>query len=188
MSRLEHDLTPPHRVIAESEVARAGRHALHRDEVEWPNGDRGPYTWIETTSSSFIVPLLADGSTVLVRQWRYPWRRTSWEVPAGTLEDGEDPLHGARRELAEEAGLASDQWEPLGVTCGSALLSNRQHLFLARNCREVPRRPETYERDMIVRRLPLSEAVEEALGGGIEHATAIAALLRAAHRLGGSAG
>src|SRR5439155_903427 len=81
---------------------------------------------------AFVVPLLDDGSTVLVRQWRYPWRETSWEVPAGTLEEGEDPLAGARRELEEEAGLRAAEWTPLGVLRPSALLDSRQFLFLAR--------------------------------------------------------
>lgn len=184
MSNLDHDPDAPHRVVVSGTVGRAGRHALHLDEVEWPNGDRGPYIWYEAPSSAFVVPYFEDGSTVLVRQWRYPWRATSWEVPAGTMEDGEDPLDCARRELAEEAGIEADRWDGLGVTHGSAVVANRQYLYLARGCRAVERAPEGYERDMIVRRLPFTEALDEALSGGIAHATAVAALARASRALG----
>lgn len=183
-TRLEHSDEPPHRLLSSRELARDGRLALVRDEVEWPDGDRGTYRWFQATSAAFIVPLLDDGSTVLVRQWRYPWRETSWEVPAGTLETGEEPLAGARRELEEEAGLRATEWTPLGVLRPSALLDSRQFLFLAGGVTEVARAPESYERDMIIRRLPLAEAVAEALAGGIVHATAVAALCRAAHVVG----
>ena len=183
-SRLDHSDQPPHRLLGSRELARDGRLAMVRDEVEWPGGDRGSYRWFRATSAAFIVPLLDDGSTVLVRQWRYPWRETSWEVPAGTLEADEEPLAGAQRELEEEAGLRAAEWTPLGVLRPSALLDSRQFLFLARRVSEVERAPEAYERDMITRRLPLAQALDEALEGGIAHATAVAALCRAARVLG----
>lgn len=184
MSRLDHAPDQPHRTLSSRELARAGRLALVVDEVELADGTRHDYRWFKATSAAFIVPVFDDLTTVLVRQWRYPWRETSWEVPAGTMEEGEDPLECARRELEEEAGLAADRWEPLGVMRPSALLDSRQHLYLARGVREVPRAPELYEGDMITRRLPLGEAAAEALGDGIYHATAVAALARAARRLG----
>lgn len=154
------------------------------DEVELPDGSRHDYRWFRATSAAFIVPVFPDGTTVLVRQWRYPWRETSWEVPAGTLEEGEDPLECARRELREEAGLAAERWSDLGVMRSSALLDSRQHLFLAEVVGEVERAPERYEGDMITLRLPLREAVQEALEGRIAHATAASALCRAAARTG----
>lgn len=184
MSRLDHSDERPHRTLSSRELARAGPLALVIDEVEWPGGRRHDYRWMRATSAAFVVPFFEDRSTVLVRQWRYPWQETSWEVPAGTLEEGEDPLACARRELAEEAGLEAERWTPLGVLRASALMDNRQHLFLARELREVGRAPEGYEEDMVVRRLPFAEALEEALNGGIMHATAVAALARAARALG----
>lgn len=184
MSGLEHSSARPHRTLASRELARAGRLALVLDEVEWPDGQRHQYRWFRSTSAAFVVPVFDDGTTVLVRQWRYPWHETSWEVPAGTLEEDEEPLACARRELAEEAGLEAREWTSLGVLRASALMDNRQHLFLARELDEVTRAPEVYESDMVARRLPLQEALDEALGGGIAHATAVAALARAARELG----
>ncbi len=165
-------------------VAAAGRFALERDSVAWAAGDTGEYVLVRTPDSAFMVPVDAQGQTTLVRQWRYPWGESSWEVPAGTLEDGEDALGGARRELAEEAGLEAAEWTPLGAVRGSAILTGRQHLFLARGLSSVARAPESYERDMITRRLDLREALDEALGGGIRHAGSITALARAARVLG----
>lgn len=181
---LEHSGDQPHSTLSSRELARAGGLALVVDEVRLPDGSTHDYRWIRATSAAFVVPVFANGDTVLVRQWRYPWRQTSWEVPAGTLEPDEDPLECARRELREEAGLEAESWTDLGVMRPSALLDSRQHLYLAQAVTEVDRAPERYEGDMIVRRLPLRDAVGQALGGGVMHATAAAALCRAAARLG----
>lgn len=184
MSRLPHVETSPHqRLVASREAGRHGRFRLRYDEVVLGSGDRGGYLVVDAPSSAFVVPLFEDGTTVLVRQWRYPWGGTSWEVPAGTLADGEDPLEGARRELEEEAGLRAEDWLPLGVTRGSAAMTARQHLFLARGLTEVERAPELYEQDMVVLRLAFAEALEEALAGGIQHSGSVTALARAARAL-----
>jgi 8-oxo-dGTP pyrophosphatase MutT (NUDIX family) len=184
MTGLEHAAEQPHRTLNSRELARAARLALVLDEVELPDGSRHEYRWLRATSAAFVVPVFDDLSTVLVRQWRYPWRETSWEVPAGTLEEGEDPLQCARRELEEEAGVRASRWEPLGELRPSALMDSRQYLFLARDLAGTARAPEAYEGDMIVRRLPLRDAVEAALGGEITHATAVSALCRAGRKLG----
>ena len=185
MSGLPHESKPPHRSVGGSaELGKHQRWRLRLDSVVLGSGDPATHLVIESPDSAFIVPVFGDGTTILVRQWRHPWGQTSWEVPAGTLEDGEDALIGARRELEEEAGLRAGRWTSLGITRGSAALTNRQHLFLAQDLVEVERAPELYEQDMIVHRLPLQEAVAEALGGGIQHAGSVAALVRAARAAG----
>lgn len=175
---------PPFEVVGSSEIARLGNLGLRLDTVRWPEGIESRHRAIETPDAVWVVPFFESGRTVLVRQWRHPWDCSAWEVPAGTLEAGEDSLPGAQRELAEEAGLTAHSWISLGRTRGSALLTGVQHLYLARNLTRVERRPEAAEADMIVRELPLSAAVAAALDGTIEHATSIAALIRASRHLG----
>lgn len=181
---LEHDTTPPFEVIASREVGREWNVSLRRDRVRWPTGEEADYRVVEGPDAVFVVPYSQGGTTVLVRQWRHQWGATAWEVPAGTLEPGEEPLAGAQRELGEEAGLIAVQWTPLGVTRGSGLITSRQHLFLARDLQRVRRTPERYERDMILRELPFRTALDAALHGEIEHAGSISALVRAARLLG----
>lgn len=133
--------------------------------------------------SAFVVPYFHNGDTVLVRQWRHAWDESSWEVPAGTFNDGEDPLACARRELAEETGLVASRYTSLGVVHGAAFLTGRAHMFLAESITESERNPETYEQDMEVLRLPFTEALEAALDGEIAHSGSVTALSRAAHAL-----
>ena len=141
------------------------------------------YSLLANPDSAFIVPYLDDGDTVLVRQWRHAWDESSWEVPAGTFNEGEDPLECAGRELAEETGLISLRYTALGAVHGAAFLTGRAHMFLAQSITEVERNPETYEQDREVRRLPFAEALEAALSGQIAHAGSVTALTRAARAL-----
>ena len=133
--------------------------------------------------SAFIVPLFANADTVLVRQWRHAWDESSWEVPAGTLNEGEPPLDCAQRELAEETGLVASRYTSLGTVHGAAFLTGRAHIFLAESITEAERNPETYEQDMEVLRLPFADAFEAALSGQIAHAGSVTALSRAARAL-----
>lgn len=181
---LEHDITPPFEVIASREVGREWNISLRRDRIRWPDGSEADYRVVEGPDATFVVPFWQAETTVLVRQWRHQWGATAWEVPAGTLEPGEDPLAGAQRELAEEGGLMATEWTPLGVTRGSGLITSRQHLFLARGLQRVRRTPEPYERDMILREVPFRTALDAALTGEIVHAGSISALVRAARVLG----
>jgi len=130
-----------------------------------------------------VVPYFDNGDTLLVRQWRHAWETSSWEVPAGTFDEGEEPLQCARRELAEETGLVATRYRSLGVVHGAAFLTGRAHLFLAEGLTEAERSPETYEQDMEVLRVPLIEALDAALEGQIVHSGSVTALCRAARGL-----
>jgi 8-oxo-dGTP pyrophosphatase MutT (NUDIX family) len=164
-----------------------GRLRLYADDVIQPDGLPGSYTYIELPWPVVaIVPVSDDRHVHLVRQWRYPWRRNSWEIPAGHGEHGEDPLDSARRELAEEVGLQAADWEPLGVGFSSAAVSTQYHLYLARGLSPVTteHRRDGAEHDMIARSVPLADAIEAAMDGRIQGGVSVIGLLRAARRLG----
>ena len=164
-----------------------GRLRIREDQVIQPDGEPGRYSYVEVPRPFVaIVPVDDAGHVHLVRQWRYPWRRNSWEVPAGVGEGDEAPLDAARRELAEEVGLHAAFWESLGSGYSSATLDARWHLYLARGLSAAGDgfKRDGAERDLIARRVPLVDAVEAALSGRIEHAMCVVALLRAARRLG----
>jgi 8-oxo-dGTP pyrophosphatase MutT (NUDIX family) len=177
----------PWRTRSSRVVYDNGRLRLCEDQVIQPDGEPGCYTYLEVPWPVVaIVPVDDDQHVYLVRQWRYPWRRNSWEIPAGHGEPDEAPLAAARRELAEEVGLQATSWEPLGSGFSSATLNARYHLYLARGlspCADGHTR-DGAEHDLLPRRLPLAEAVEAAMDGRIEHGMSVVGLLRAARRLG----
>jgi ADP-ribose pyrophosphatase len=153
---------------------------VRRDRVLKPDGQPGTYTFVEAPSDFCVVVALDDaGRVTLVRQWRYPWEESSWELPAGHLEPGESGLAAAQRELQEEAGLVATSWHPLALLHNSASLTAHSHLFLARRLSAGPTAREGSEDDMLVRRLPLAAALAAAANGDIVHAVTISALFLA---------
>jgi ADP-ribose pyrophosphatase len=161
----------------------SGIFELREDVIRFPDGAEALYTVVANPDSAFIVPYFENSDTMLVRQWRHAWDMSSWEVPAGTFDDGEEPLECARRELAEETGLVAARYTSLGVVHGAAFLTGRAHLFLAQELTVSARSPETYEQDMEVRRLPFAAALSAALEGEIVHSGSVTALCRAAQAL-----
>ena len=151
--------------------------------IRFPDGAEALYTVVANPDSAFVVPFFDNADTMLVRQWRHAWNTSSWEVPAGTFDEGEEPLECARRELAEETGLVAARYRSLGVVHGAAFLTGRAHLFLAESLTEQARSPESYEQDMEVLRLPFAEALDAALEGHIVHSGSVTALCRAARAL-----
>ncbi|MEM8558306.1 MAG: NUDIX hydrolase [Bacteroidota bacterium] len=156
----------------------------YRDTVVLPDGGESVREWVKHPGASAVVPLFADGTTVLLRQFRYPPRRTFTEVPAGKLDiEGEDPAEVAQRELQEEAGLAAGRLTPLGKTYPCIGYSNEViYYFLAEDLADV--RSHTEDDEFVEPfRLPFAEAVAMARRGEILDAKSEIAILRAAHYL-----
>ncbi len=105
-------------VAVETTVDPAGREVV-RDVVLHPG-------------AVAILPLVDAGHVCLLRNHRPIVGETLWEIPAGTLEPGEDPAHAAIRELAEETGYVAGQWRAVGAFYPSpGVLSERTHFFVA---------------------------------------------------------
>ncbi|HSB03599.1 MAG TPA: NUDIX hydrolase [Thermodesulfobacteriota bacterium] len=102
------------------------------EETNLPNGRETTIEVIRHPGSTAIVPVQRDQSVILLRQYRPAIRTMIWEIPAGTMHRGEDPLECARRELQEEAGFMGRQFEEMGeILIGPGYSDERIHLFLA---------------------------------------------------------
>lgn len=78
--------------------------SVARDVVKLPNGKNTFREVAVHRPAVAILPILNDGQILLIRQYRHPVKRVIWEIPAGLLEEGEDPAGAAQRELREETG------------------------------------------------------------------------------------
>src|SRR5512141_1647582 len=83
------------------------------DDVQYPSGNRSVREVAEHSGGGVALAVFPDRRIILIRQHRYPFNEFVWELPAGKLSPGEDPLHCAQRELAEETGYAGHHWQKL---------------------------------------------------------------------------
>jgi ADP-ribose pyrophosphatase len=87
---------------------------------------------IEHPGAACIIPMLDKETVLLVEQWRIGAKRPLWEIPAGTLDPGEDPLACAERELQEETGYKAGKLEHLFTLFPSpGILDEKMHIFIA---------------------------------------------------------
>jgi ADP-ribose pyrophosphatase len=87
---------------------------LKKDIVQLPDGNTTLREYLIHPGAVAIMPVLSDGRILLERQFRYPVDAAMIEIPAGKLDQGEDPLLCAQRELLEETGYSAKSWEFLG--------------------------------------------------------------------------
>jgi ADP-ribose pyrophosphatase len=156
---------------------------LSVDRVRLPNGNVTELEVIRHPGAAAVVPVAADGSVLLVRQYRYAAGGFLLEVPAGKLDPGEAPRACAAREVEEETGHRPGRLDPLGhIWTTPGFTDERIWLFLARDL-EPTRQDLQHDEVLSVVRLPLAEAVDRALDGDIRDGKSVCALLRAAHAL-----
>jgi ADP-ribose pyrophosphatase len=86
---------------------------VRRDRVRVPDGHESVREYIVHPGAVCVVPVLEDGSLLMVRQYRYPLRREFIELPAGKIDPGEASLRTGQRELLEETGYAAGEWSYL---------------------------------------------------------------------------
>ena len=94
---------------------------VDKDDVLLPHGrEIRDFYKVIIKDCAAIVALTADGKGVLKKEYRHCYRQDLIEIPAGVLEDGENPLEAAKRELQEETGYRSAKWTYLGKTVESS--------------------------------------------------------------------
>jgi 8-oxo-dGTP pyrophosphatase MutT (NUDIX family) len=158
---------------------------VEHHEVVDPSGRPGIYGVVRFLHRALgCVPLHDDGTVTLVGQHRYALDLWSWEIPEGGGALELDPLDEAKRELAEETGLAAKEWIPLGILhTSNSVCDETAHLWLARGLSEGDQNLDTTEHDLRRMRVPFEDALAMALDGRITDAISVACLLRARHWL-----
>jgi 8-oxo-dGTP pyrophosphatase MutT (NUDIX family) len=182
--------------VTHTRVVHDGRvFDLVSETVDLGEGGTVTREFLQHPGAVAIVALDEQDRVLMIRQYRHPVRSFLWEIPAGLLDvDGEALVDTARRELAEEADLAAQEWHTLLDYYTSPGSSDEAlRVFLARGLTEIPeadRHERTAEElGMLIEHVPLEEAARLVLSGAVHNPSAVAGILAAhAARADGWAG
>lgn len=110
---------------------------LDVDEVVLENGKFSSREVVRHVGGAAVLAVDDNQDLYFVRQFRYPYGEEMIEIPAGKLNEGEDPLTCAKRELLEETGLVAEKWEKIGAFRPSPGYTDEVlHIYLARDLSE----------------------------------------------------
>jgi len=152
---------------------------LRLNEVLNPHGRPAQYRVVHYKVRAIaILPIDADGCTVLVGQYRYALNRYSWEPPGGGGALDEEPEVSAARELAEETGLSARHLlQVLRLDVSNGITDEQAYCYLAWGLEQGQAKPDESEA-LRLRRLPFREALAMTLRGEITEAVSVAMVLR----------
>ncbi len=122
-----------YKILSSEYLIRRPWLTARRDKVQLPDGRINPeYYVLEYPTWINVTAVTKDGQMVLVRQYRHGLGRTNFEIVAGCMEENEQPIDAAKRELMEETGFGGGEWQEIMVISQNPSTStNLTHCFLA---------------------------------------------------------
>jgi len=168
------------RVLSSVEAYRGPAFWVTTDQVLEPGGVRGRRDIVRHTGSVVILAVDETDSeprVLLVRQYRHAAQQYLWELCAGRIDQGENELAGAKRELLEETGYTAARWKRiLKFYASPGFVAETMSVYLARGLRPGTAQPE--EDEVIeIRLFPLSSVVRMVMAGRIHDGKTISGVL-----------
>jgi len=167
--------------VNKKEIIYEGRvFRLTKENITLKNGVETELDIIRHPGASAIVPAYGHDQIILIRQYRHAIGEYIWEIPAGTLNKGEDPLECAKRELLEETGYRANFWEKLGViTPVPAYSDEKIHVYFAANL--IKEGDQNLDEDEVldVHRFKVKDVIDMIRRGEIKDSKTIASIFMA---------
>ena len=152
---------------------------IREDRFQHRRGAEGRYAvcgFVRTACG--VLALDEQDRVVLVGQWRYPLEAYSWELPEGGGDVSESPFEAITRELAEEAGLTAQVWEPLAFFHPSNSSTEEEaFLFLATGLHPSEGHQAEDDEELLVHREPFQDCLRRVLSGELTDSLTVMALL-----------
>jgi ADP-ribose pyrophosphatase len=168
----------PWNIVGSQEVYRDPWIAVRKDDVIRPDGRPGTYSVVHLKPGVSVLAMDDGQHVYLTQEFHYGVGRVTLEAVSGGMDDGENPLVTAQRELKEELGIEAASWTDLGVVdpfTGSVVSPTR--LYLARDLTFGPHGQEGTETIHCVK-LPLRDALQKVLASEITHGPSCVLILK----------
>jgi len=156
---------------------------LRVDKVRLDDGTQSTREIVEHRGAVAIVPVLGNGHVIMIRQYRYAIGKELLEIPAGTLENQEDPQSAANRELEEETGYTCGHMTKITeIYMAPGYATEKIHVYLATDLQ--PSKPHLDEDERIeIEPIPFSAALQKVRSSEICDAKTVCGLYHAAELL-----
>jgi len=149
---------------------------LALDEIIKPDGTRATHEVVKRRDGILIIPI-TNNKYYFVSQYRYPVNEVCLEFPTGFIDDNENHLDTAKRELREEIGGENGTLQYIGfIWSWAGLMTQRLHVYVARDFRVTLQELEASEKDLKVITLSKTELNKKLLEGDIKNSSTLAAL------------
>lgn len=172
-------MEPREKTVKKNYIFRGKIINLRRDDALLPDGTPCTREVVEHPGGAAVL-CVEEGKAVLVRQFRYAYGEELYEIPAGKLNFGEDPMEAAKRELEEETGLRAELEQLFVLYPTPGYTDEKIYLYLARDVKEGVQHLDEGEFLSVVR-VPLEEAYAMVESGRIQDAKTVVALLLYCH-------
>lgn len=154
------------------------------DQIEYPSGNKGVREVVEHTGGAVVLAVFPDKKIILLKQHRYPIGKVIYELPAGKLRKGEDPVHCAGRELTEETGYVAGRMEKItAIFTSPGFCSECLHIYLATDLKFTQQHLEEGEEQIEVEIVALDNAIEMIKQGEIVDGKTIVGIMLGQQKL-----
>ena len=151
---------------------------VRNDDAQLSNGKIVSREVVEHIGGVCVLPVTENGDVIFVKQYRYPYEETILELPAGKLDPGEEPFHGAVRELHEETGVVGDTYYELGADYPIPGYTDEViHLYAATGLKDVGQKLDEDEFLDVVK-IPYEKALEMCYTGELTDSKTLILLLK----------
>lgn len=159
---------------------------VEEHQVINPGGGRGIYGKVHFKNRAIgIIPVDSENNTWLVGQYRYTLNEYSWEIPEGGGPLEEDIFTAAQRELKEETGLTAANWEMImRFHTSNSVTDEVGFIFMATGLTPGERQLEESESDLLLKKVPLEEALRMVMDQEITDSMSVAGILKVARMKG----